>query len=57
VSPTELESRRRDTEETFAGTTTFPSAAEAGTQDTNDDIQRKSAHQPSVESRAGSGKD
>jgi len=38
VSATERESRRRDTEETCAGTTTFPTAAEAGTKDTNDDI-------------------
>ena len=35
---TEREIRRRDTQETRAGTTTFLSAAEAGTEDANDDI-------------------
>jgi len=50
VSPTECQSGRRNTEETCAGATTLPSAAEAGTKDANDDIQRKLAHLPRLNS-------
>jgi len=38
MSQTERKIRRRNTEETRAGTTTLPSAAETGTQDKDDDI-------------------
>ena len=50
VSPTERQSRRRNTEETRTGATTLPSAAEARTKDAHDDIQRKLAHLPRVDS-------
>jgi len=38
VSETEPACRRRSVEETRTGTTTLPTAAEAGTKDSNDDI-------------------
>jgi len=58
VSTTELAMWGGDTEETRAGTTPLPAAAEERTKNTNDDIQGKSPHWPSVsDSWTRSGKD
>ena len=48
VSATEPASGGRDPEETRAGATTFPAAAEARTEDATDYIQGESANQSDV---------
>ena len=48
MSSRELEVGGRDTQETCVGAATLPSAAEAGTKDSTDDIQGKSTHRTSV---------
>ena len=48
MSATEPASGGRDPEETRAGATTLPAAAEAGTEDATDDVQGESANQSDV---------